>query len=92
MRPAVELERVVRALSPHIGARVALSDGTLLGVRRAAFETLPASDEGAGVRARDNRLLLDCVEGALDLLEVQPPGKRSMAADAFLRGHGLPGA
>ena len=34
-RPASELERVVRALHPHIGARVALADGTLLGVHRA---------------------------------------------------------
>ena len=101
-RPAVELERVVRALSPHIGARVALldgtqlgvqraalSDGTVLGVQRAAPGTLPVSDGGEGVHARDGRLLLDCVEGALELLEVQPPGKRPMSADAFLRGHGL---
>ncbi|MGI8903878.1 MAG: methionyl-tRNA formyltransferase [Solirubrobacteraceae bacterium] len=34
-RPAVELERVVRALAPHIGARVQLPDGTWLGVARA---------------------------------------------------------
>jgi methionyl-tRNA formyltransferase len=34
-RPAAENERIVRALSPHIGARVALDDGTYLGVRRA---------------------------------------------------------
>src|SRR5271167_3339429 len=36
-RPAVELERVVRALYPHVGARVALADGTWLGVHRAAL-------------------------------------------------------
>ncbi|HEX4114435.1 MAG TPA: methionyl-tRNA formyltransferase [Solirubrobacteraceae bacterium] len=88
-RPAVELERVVRALSPHVGTRVALSDGTQLGVRRAALGTPPASDGGEGVHARDGRLLLDCVEGALELIEVQPPGKRPMPAEAFLRGHGL---
>jgi methionyl-tRNA formyltransferase len=34
-RPAAELERVVRALHPHIGARIALADGELLGVHRA---------------------------------------------------------
>jgi methionyl-tRNA formyltransferase len=34
-RPAAELERVVRALHPHIGARIALADGDLLGVHRA---------------------------------------------------------
>jgi methionyl-tRNA formyltransferase len=87
--PATELERVVRALSPHIGTRVVLSDGALLGVQRAALGTLPALDVGEGVHARDGRLLLDCVEGSLELLEVQPPGKRPMPAEAFLRGHGL---
>ncbi|HXC45264.1 MAG TPA: methionyl-tRNA formyltransferase [Solirubrobacteraceae bacterium] len=87
--PAVELERAVRGLSPHIGARVALSDGTLLGVRRTAPATQTVREAGEGVHVREGRLWLDCVEGALELLEVQPPGKRPMAAEAFLRGHGL---
>src|SRR5262249_4193689 len=34
-RPAAELERIVRALTPHIGAHIALRDGSLLGVRAA---------------------------------------------------------
>ncbi len=87
---AIELERAVRALSPHIGARVELSDGSLLGVQRAAMARLPAADAGEGVHTHDGRLLLGCAEGQLELLEVQPPGKRPMAAEAFLRGHGLP--
>ncbi len=110
-RPAVELERVVRALQPHIGARVELADGTLLGVHRAALldrETSapdaaaagapgesaagagsPAAD-AAGPVVRDDRLLLDCAPGVLELLVVQPPGGRAMDASAYLRGHGLP--
>ena len=91
VRPAVELERVVRALHPHIGARVALSDGTLLGVQQAAVAG-SASPPAAGVYARDGRLLLGCALGTLELLVVQPPGKRPMDAGAFLRGHGLPDA
>jgi methionyl-tRNA formyltransferase len=39
--PAAEQERVVRALHPHIGARLELEDGTFLGVRRARV-----SDDG----------------------------------------------
>jgi methionyl-tRNA formyltransferase len=47
-RPASELERVVRALHPHIGARVALADGTLLGVHRARIaEISPSGDDPA---------------------------------------------
>jgi methionyl-tRNA formyltransferase len=89
-RPAVELERVVRALQPHVGARATLSDGSLLGVQRGAL----SSDEmpvGAGVIVHEGRLLLACAPGTLELLVVQPPGGRAMDASAYLRGRGLPG-
>ncbi len=91
-RPAAELDRRVRALSPHIGARVALPDGSLLGVHSATL--LDASSEPAsqpGVAERDGHLVLDCASGVLDLLVVQPPGGRAMDASAYLRGHGAPG-
>jgi methionyl-tRNA formyltransferase len=101
-RTAVELDRVVRALYPHVGARVALADGTFLGVHEAApaaSEASVASETSAasgadpaerGVIARDERLLLACAGGALELLVVQPPGGRAMTAEAYLRGRGLP--
>jgi methionyl-tRNA formyltransferase len=94
--PARELERVVRALHPHIGARVALADGTMLGVERAAVANHDRPDDGAaadcalGVYERDGRLLLCCREGALELLEVKPPGGRTMDGAAYVRGHALP--
>ncbi|MGH2855143.1 MAG: methionyl-tRNA formyltransferase [Solirubrobacteraceae bacterium] len=92
-RTAVELERQVRALRPHIGARVARDGGALLGVlrARAVAETHPM---GALLSIGDppTRLLYGTSEGALELLEVQPPGGRPMDAAAYLRGHGLPGA
>ena len=91
-RPAQELERVVRALSPHIGARVQLSDGTALGVHEAALVPSPDGGEaGLGVSECDGRLLLVCSAGALELRSVQPPGGRPMDAASYLRGHGLPG-
>jgi methionyl-tRNA formyltransferase len=89
-RPAAELERVVRALHPHITARAALADGTLLGVHRAALAQDDPADGGLGVTARDGRLLLVCSPGTLELLAVQPPGGRAMDAAAYLRGHALP--
>jgi methionyl-tRNA formyltransferase len=89
-RPALELGRLVRALEPHIGARVELADETLLGVHRAVL-----ADAGApgppGVREHEGRLLLQCTPGVLELLDVQPAGGRAMDAAAYLRGHGAPG-
>ncbi len=71
-RTAAELERQVRALTPHIGARAQLPDGTLVGVTRA--------------RPGDGELTIAAADGPLALLEVQPPGGRLMDAAAFLRG------
>ncbi|NNE69543.1 MAG: methionyl-tRNA formyltransferase [Rhodothermales bacterium] len=46
--------------------------------------------EGTGdpgqVLESDQGLVVACGQGAVALLEVQPPGKRRMSADAFLRG------
>lgn len=116
-RGAIELERRVRALHPHVGARLALADGSLLGVQRARVaedsptvgppvRTGGASVAGGAVGAGDetvdvpagmliaagdppSRLLYGTSEGALELLEVQPPGGRPMDARAYLRGHAV---
>ncbi len=90
-RSASELERTVRALHPHIGARIALQDGSLLGVHAARLLESEPAGEGPmselGLLARDGRLLLRCREDMLELLSVQPPGSRAMDAAAYLRGH-----
>jgi methionyl-tRNA formyltransferase len=85
-RGADELERRVRALTPHIGAY--LEDGdTRLGVSRAALA--PGVDDvpAGALEERDGALLYGASPGALELLEVQPPGKRPMTAEAWLRGN-----
>jgi len=88
-RPAPELAAKVRALNPHVGTYLELADGERLGVRRA--HAVEAEVEPGRLEARDGALLLGCREGALRLDEVQPPGGKPMPADAYLRGHPLPG-
>jgi methionyl-tRNA formyltransferase len=89
-RTAVELERQVRALQPHIGARLARADGTLLGVSRAALAERGLGSIPAGkLAASAGQLLYGTSDGALELLEVQSPGGRPMDAEAYLRGHAL---
>lgn len=87
-RPAAELARTVRALTPHIGAFLETADGGRLGVRRAR-----AVDVGVRVgelKAEWGALLLGCKRGTLRLDVVQPAGGKPMAVDAFLRGHSVP--
>ena len=84
-RTATELERTVRALNPHVGTWVADGDDRL-GVRRAALAADPVAQ--GELATTDGRLLLGTADGALELLEVQPPGKRPMPTADFLRGRG----
>jgi methionyl-tRNA formyltransferase len=87
-RPAAQLSRVVRALTPHVGAYLELADGGRLGVRRA--RAVDVSVRAGEVRAEWGALLLGCGQGALRLEVVQPQGGKPMPADAYLRGHALP--
>ena len=87
-RTARELERVVRALAPHVGVHVQLEGGGRLGVRR-AIATEGDLETGA-LSGLDGELRLGCAEGVLLLEEVQPPGGRAMAAQPYLRGHDVP--
>lgn len=87
---AAEAHDRVRALSPDVGARL-----ELLGMDMKVWRTWPhegtgrAGDgrPGAAVREGD-RLFLGCGRGLLEVLEIQPAGKRRMGAADFLRGYG----
>jgi len=82
---ARELERVIRALTPHIGAHVRLDDGTLLGVRE--VRVIDGSAPPVGRVSFDGPLpVLGCADGGLELITVQPPGKRPMGGAEYLRG------
>ena len=84
-RSATELERVVRALTPHVGAHVRLGDGTWLGVSEA--RALRGDVPPVGVVSFDGpRPALGCVEGSLELVTVKPPGRRPMSGEDYLRG------
>ena len=85
-RPAVELERRVRAFVPWPGAWTQLGS-QLLKVWRA--EVVPGSGAPGTVLAAHGTLDVAAGEGALRLLEVQPEGKRRMTAAEFLSGHRL---
>jgi methionyl-tRNA formyltransferase len=88
-RPAVELARKVRALTPHIGAYLEVGISTRLGVLQAvahdstAIPTPPAPGE---LDRSGPRPVLGTADGALELLVVQPAGKRAMPGEDYLRG------
>jgi len=90
--PAATILNQVRALSPHIGARTEL-DGRPVTFWKARETVTPAvavpgtaTVEGAG------SLQIACGVGAVEVLELQPAGKRRMAAGEYLRGLRAPPA
>lgn len=83
-RQAWEINNQIRALSPHIGAWTGV-EGHRLKVWKAAVSE--GGDGPGTVRIEDERLLVSCGTGSLELLEVQPEGKRHMSAAEYLRGH-----
>jgi methionyl-tRNA formyltransferase len=85
-RPAIELERLIRALTPAPGAWFT-HDGERLKVHVA--EVVPEVTGAPGALA-DDRLTVACGAGGLRLTRLQRPGKAALAAEDFLRGHPLP--
>lgn len=87
-KPAMQLELMIRALNPHIGAFFETAAGDPLRVEssRATDDDVPA---GSAV-VSDGRLLVGTAQGSLELLRVKPAGGKSMDAAGFLRGNAVP--
>jgi methionyl-tRNA formyltransferase len=82
---APELERRVRALTPHVGAAVALGDGDRLLVWEARASDGPGPPAGE-LSLEPPLPVLGCATGSLELVVVQPAGRRAMPGADFLRG------
>lgn len=81
-RPAARLADQVRALRPHIGARLGI-DGEVFKIWSARAEPGGGTP---GLSRDGDRLVLTTADGLLVIDELQPPGKGRMAAADFLRG------
>lgn len=91
---ARQLHDRVRALSPGIGCEARSSGGLAFKIWRTwPQETaLPGNEPTRSIPGRftrgEGRLFVDCCDGTLELLTVQPAGKRPMRASELLRGYG----
>lgn len=83
-RPAVEIDRQVRALQPWPGAWTTI-DGRRLHIRRARPVT-GVDDVPIGALLPGEVPCVACGVGAIALEVVQPEGRSAMAADAWRRG------
>lgn len=89
-RPAVELERQVRAMWPWPRAWTAVEDTTLQ-IHRARVVTDETAHAPPGsVLPLRKRIVVACGRGALELLVVEPADRKSMSAPAYLNGRRNP--
>ena len=90
-KPAIELERQVRAVTPWPGAFFETAEGTRIKVLAAEVLENPAKENrSCPGEVLDDSLTVACAAGALRLLKLQRSGKGAAETAAFLRGFPLP--
>jgi len=81
-KPAVEIERQLRALTPWPGVWCMFN-----GQRLKVLEASIVKASGKAGEILDKSLTVACGSGALVLNKVQPENKKPMAGSAFMNGH-----
>lgn len=94
-QPCERIHNLVRGLSPYPAAWTSLADSRFPGDASDVkiYETLPSPEtDGEGLNPGDlkltkNRMFVKTADGMLEILSLQPAGKKRMDASAFLRGY-----
>ena len=93
-KTAAEVHNHVRGLSPYPAARSVLvnADGSELSCKILATRKVAGRADAApcSIICSDKKLVVACADGsALEVLQIQPAGKRAMDIEAWLRGFRL---
>lgn len=87
-RPAAEIERRVRAMTPWPSAYTFLA-GRRLQIDAAAVHATPPKSAAPGTIVALDPLLVACGDGALEIRALRPEGKRAMTPREFRAGNRL---
>jgi methionyl-tRNA formyltransferase len=92
--PVEKVHDLVRALTPHIGARTfhPRIPGPIKVLRSRIFDKGTRQEEPGTILTAEGCILVVCGEGVLDVMELQAPGGRVLSAGDFVRGRPLEGA
>ncbi len=91
---AEKVHNLVRALTPHIGARTFHPEvsGPIKVLRSKILEKKPPRLDPGTILPANKCLLVTCGDGVLEILELQIPGGKALSAGDFLRGRSLSGS
>ena len=84
-KPAIEVDRLVRGLSPFPGAWFEMN-----GTRVKVLGSTLVEHSGTAGCVLDDKLTVACGEGAIRLTKLQRAGKSAQDAEQFLNGWPLP--
>ena len=84
-RPAIELDRAVRAYSPWPGAFTGWN-GQLLKILKTGIRDQGSGAAGTVIRLADGAIGVATGDGVIELIEIQLAGRKAMSAIDFVRG------
>jgi methionyl-tRNA formyltransferase len=90
-QPAEKVRNLIRGLSPSPAAFAHFREKTVKLLKASAVEALSKSEPGqiVDVENKSGRLIVGCGSGQLEILQLQPEGKRSMSSKEYLMGHAI---
>ncbi len=83
---ALNIYNLIRGMSPYPGAWTML-DGKLCKIWMARIHQMGPSEPPGSIRVENKKLLATTGEGILEILEIQPEGKKKMSVRDFLNGY-----
>ena len=89
-RDATEVHNLVRGLSPYPAARTTIDADNAAPAEAKIFTTAVADSAADGIPGKividRGRMFVGCASGSVEILELQPTGKKRMATADWLRG------
>ncbi len=86
-RPAAEIERLIRGLNPWPSAYTTWNEKTMKIWDADVVDTQKTAEPGTITEVTKQTFSVQTGDGVLQIKELQIPGKKKMASDAFLRGY-----
>jgi methionyl-tRNA formyltransferase len=86
-KPAVQLEREVRAYRGWPGSRTKLAEKDVIITQASVLNTNQPQKKPGSIELIDNNILVATSKGSLVIERLKPAGKREMSAREFIIGH-----
>ncbi|MEN8191861.1 MAG: methionyl-tRNA formyltransferase [Bacteroidota bacterium] len=86
-KPAKQIHNLIRGLSPFPGAYFVHNNLKYKVFKSKINESVKLSP--GEIKQTKNEIFIGCSDSSLQILELQPEGRKRMLADAFLRGYSL---